>query len=206
MINDILKKLYNKDFQLKKAYIHSSFANQNGLESNEKLEFLGDSIIGYYVSLFLFEKNGDEGELTKLRAKMVSTKNFAKICDELSLAQNLKIIGEISEKIKANLFEAVIAEVYLKLENKEDVNRLIKFLILDHFNKNEFEDSKSMLQEKLQKTKFKIEYKSSPIKDGFECKVFNVGVLLGVGFGKNKKLAEQEAAKNALEKINKKEK
>ena len=205
MIKKILKKLYNRDFSFKTAFNHSSFANQNGLESNEKLEFLGDSIIGYFVSLNLFQKSGSEGELTKLRAKIVSTKNFARVCDEIKLTDDLNIIGEISEKIKANLLEAVVAEVYLSLENKDDIEKLIKFLILDRFNKNDFIDSKTLLQEELQKGDFKIEYKSKPIKNGFECSVFNAGVLLGKGSGKSKKIAEQEAAKSALEKINKKE-
>lgn len=206
MINEILKKLYNRQFEFKTAFNHSSFANQNGLESNERLEFLGDSIIGYFVSLFLFNQKGDEGQLTKTRAKMVSTKNFARICDEIGLVKNLKIIGEVSEKIKANLLEAVIAEVYLSLENKAEIEKLIKFLIIEDFSRHNFDDFKTSLQEELQKGEFKIEYKSKPIQNGFECKVYNLGELLGVGSGKNKKIAESDAAKNALEKIKKKEK
>lgn len=206
MINEILKKLYNKKFEFKTAFNHSSFANQNGLDSNEKLEFLGDSIINFYVSKVLFTKNGDEGDLSRIRAKMVSTKNFARICDELALTKNLKIIGEISEKIKANLFEAVVAEVFLNLEKEEDISKLINLLVISSFEKEKFVDSKTVLQEKLQKNKeYKIEYKSTAKKGGFEAKVFNLGCEIGVGFGKNKKEAEQSAAKNALEKISKKE-
>ena len=204
MINEILKKLYNRDFEFKTAFNHSSYANQNGLESNEKLEFLGDSIIGYFVSLHLFGKNADEGMLSKLRAKIVSTKNFARICDEVGLDKKLKIVGEISEKIKANLLEAVVAEVYLNLKNKNDIDRLIKFLILDDFDENKFQDSKTALQERLQKGDFKIEYKTVPIKDGFQCSVFNVGKKLGTGKGKNKKIAEQNAASDALKNLDKK--
>lgn len=204
MIKDILKKLYNRDFEFKTAFNHSSFANQNGLESNERLEFLGDSVIGYFVSLFLFSKNRSEGELSKTRAKIVSTKNFARICDSIHLAGGLRIIGEVSEKIKANLLEAVIAEVYLNLKNKNDIEKLIKFLILDGFDEEGFQDSKTLLQEKLQKGNFKIEYRSAPIKSGFECRVFNEGKLLGKGSGKSKKMAEQAAAKNALENLDKK--
>lgn len=207
MIKDYLKKLYNKDFEFKLAFNHSSYANLHSLESNEKLEFLGDSIIGFYVSKFLFEKKLDEGKLSKMRAKMVSTKNFAKICDELELCHELKIIGEISEKIKANLFEAVVAEIYLNLTNKNDIFKFIKPLVIDEFEKEKFDDFKTLLQEKLQKQKnYKIDYKTSTAKNGFNCKVYNLGKIIGSGFGANKKKAEQDAAKDALEKLSKKEK
>lgn len=199
MINEICKKVLGKTVKFKTAFNHSSYANKMGLESNEKLEFLGDSIINFYVTKHIFSINASEGKLSALRAKMVSTSFFAKVCDEIMLTKNLNIIGEISPKIKANLIEAVIAEIYLNLKSKDEIENIINYLIINKFSSSGLEDYKTALQEKLQKNKnYEISYTCALQENGFVASVYNKGKLLAQGVGKSKKLAEKDAAKNAL--------
>ena len=202
MINQICKEIFGQKFSFNVAFNHSSYANKFGLESNEKLEFLGDSIINFYVTNYVFNLEGNEGKLSTLRAKMVSTSFFEKVCDEIKLTKNLKIIGEISPKIKANLLEAVVAEVYLQLKEKSEIKRLIDFLIIKKFSAIGLEDYKTKLQELLQKNKhYQIVYKTKKEGAIFVSEVLNNGLLLSSGSGTSKKLAEKDAAKNALKKL-----
>lgn len=206
----------NKDL-LKTALTHSSYANENKLPcDNERLEFLGDSVLGFVTAEYLFSefKSRPEGELTKLRAAVVCEKSLFKFAEKISLGEYI-FMGKGEEhsggrnrpSIVSDAFEAVIAAVYL-----DGGMAAVKPYILDFIKeavKREanFKDNKSLLQEEIQKNKGNtIVYEeigeSGP--DHEKVFVFAVklnGEVIGEGQGKSKKEAEQAAAGNALLKI-----
>ena len=206
----------NKDL-LKKALTHTSYAYEHKLESNEKLEFLGDSILEFVSSKYLFDKfsNLKEGEMTKVRATVVCEKSLYKIAklhnfsDFLYLGKSEIVTGGKNRPaILADSVEAVIAAIYLDggLEPVE------KFIISNLSEEIELatkhvgdKDYKTVLQEKLQKHgEVKIEYEIikefGPDHDkSFIAEVKCDGKILATGEGKSKKEAQMQAAKKALE-------
>ena len=208
----------NKEI-LKKALTHTSYAYEKNLESNEKLEYLGDSILEFISSKYLYNnyKKLNEGEMTKVRATVVCEDSLYKIAikhnfsDFLYLGKSERMNnGHLSKAILADSVEAVIAAMYLDssidtvetfiIENLKDA---IEVASKNVGNK----DYKTVLQEKLQvngnvKIKYRILKEIGPDHDKtFESAVEVNGKELGKGIGKSKKLSEMEAAKNALEKI-----
>jgi len=209
----------NKEL-LKQALRHTSYANERNLESNEKLEFLGDSILEFLSSKYIYRNytNLREGEMTKVRATVVCEKSLYKVAklhnfsDFLYLGKSeQKTEGKQRPAILADSVEAVIAAIYIDggLEEAE------KFIIQNL--KKEIEeatkhvgdkDYKTVLQEKLQvHGEVKIEYKtigeSGPDHDKtFEADVEVNGKFLAKGKGKSKKEAQMQAAKKALENLN----
>ena len=206
----------NKDL-LKKALTHTSYAYEHKLESNEKLEFLGDSILEFVSSKYLFDKfsNLKEGEMTKVRATVVCEKSLYKIAklhnfsDFLYLGKSEIVTGGKNRPaILADSVEAIIAAIYLDggLEPAE------KFIISNLSEEIELatkhvgdKDYKTVLQEKLQKHgEVKIEYEIikefGPDHDkSFIAEVKCDGKILATGEGKSKKEAQMQAAKKALE-------
>ena len=206
----------NKDL-LKKALTHTSYAYEHKLESNEKLEFLGDSILEFVSSKYLFDKfsNLKEGEMTKVRATVVCEKSLYKIAklhnfsDFLYLGKSEIVTGGKNRPaILADSVEAIIAAIYLDggLEPAE------KFIISNLSEEIELatkhvgdKDYKTVLQEKLQKHgEVKIEYEIikefGPDHDkSFIAEVKCNGKILATGEGKSKKEAQMQAAKKALE-------
>lgn len=200
------------------AFIHKSFLNEAKSKelSNERLEFLGDSILSFIVSKYLYEKypNFEEGILTNLRAKLVNTKSLAESAKELKLGQLLILSkGEEESKgrenptILANSYEAFLGALFLD-QGIEKVGEFIYETIIpkaeNYVEKRVFKDPKSLLQEKIQSQK-----KESPIyrvitEEGpAHLKIFTVGAysgntLLAKGKGHSKHEAEEEAAKEAL--------
>ena len=208
----------NKEI-LKKALTHTSYAYERNLESNEKLEYLGDSILEFISSKYLYNnyKKLNEGEMTKVRATVVCEDSLYKVAvkhnfsDFLYLGKSERMNnGHLSKAILADSVEAVIAAMYLDssidtvetfiIENLKDA---IEVASKNVGNK----DYKTVLQEKLQvngnvKIKYRILKEIGPDHDKtFESAVEVNGKELGKGIGKSKKLSEMEAAKNALEKI-----
>ena len=206
----------NKDL-LKKALTHTSYAYEHKLESNEKLEFLGDSILEFISSKYIFNKfsNLKEGEMTKVRATVVCEKSLYKIAklhnfsDFLYLGKSEIVTGGKNRPaILADSVEAIIAAIYLDggLEPAE------KFTISNLSEEIELatkhvgdKDYKTVLQEKLQKHgEVKIEYEIikefGPDHDkSFIAEVKCDGKILATGEGKSKKEAQMQAAKKALE-------
>lgn len=206
----------NKD-SLKKALTHTSYAYEHKLESNEKLEFLGDSILEFISSKYIFNKfsNLKEGEMTKVRATVVCEKSLYKIAklhnfsDFLYLGKSEIVTGGKNRPaILADSVEAIIAAIYLDggLEPAE------KFIISNLSEEIELatkhvgdKDYKTVLQEKLQKHgEVKIEYEIikefGPDHDkSFIAEVKCDGKILATGEGKSKKEAQMQAAKKALE-------
>ena len=201
---------------LRNCFTHTSYSNEHGEVSNEKLEYLGDSILNFIVADYLYKTaKGDEGDLTKRRSEIVSTIPISNAIKQMGVEQFLLVgEGERNRPIKTNmcadLFEAIVAGIYLDggLENaKRFINEnLLKNVIKSPKMRSEG-DFKSSLQEYVQKYKLgKIEYKQLK-KSGpdhapeFTCCVTVNGQEKAKGVGGSKKQAEQLAAKAALKKI-----
>jgi len=206
---------------LKNAFVHRSYLNENKLyggPSNERLEFLGDSVLSIVVSRHLFLKlpNSPEGELTQLRAALVRTETLAKLANDLSLGQYLFLSkgeedsrGRDNNSILANTFEAFIGAVYVD-QGLDVAGKFLEKQILSKWKKlseSAVSDNKSKLQEVLQRI-----YHESPTYTlvsswgpdharNFEMGVYLGKKILGKGMGKNKQEAAQNAASDALLKI-----
>lgn len=212
-------KFKNKEYILE-ALTHSSYSNENKKYNfNERLEFLGDSVLSIVVSDYLFknEKELPEGELTKLRASIVCEESLSEVANKINLGEYM-LLGKGEEatggreriSILADAFEAVIAAIYLD-GSIEDAKKFIltnmEYIILDARRGKIFRDYKTHLQEILQgKGENNIWYNLVDEKGPDHNKrfVMEVGIneeVLGVGEGKSKKEAEQFAARVALDKI-----
>lgn len=202
---------------LVEALSHSSYANEKKKCrcSNERLEFLGDSVLSIIVSDYLFSHYPDmpEGELTKLRASLVCEKALHVFAKEIHLGEFL-LLGKGEENtggrerssILADAFEAVIAAIYLDGGMEPAAKHVLRF-IPKHAEKSGnlgFRDYKTVLQEIIQKNpEEKVEYvlagESGPDHDkAFTVQVCLNSNVIGTGTGKSKKSAEQMAAKEAL--------
>lgn len=202
---------------LKNALTHSSYANETRTlnSSNERLEFLGDSVLSIIVSDYLFKtyKNLPEGELTKLRASLVCEKSLCEFSKQLGLGNYLLLgRGEMQNggnsrpSILADAFEAVLAAMYLDGGMEVARNHVMRFVLdeLKHTDDEVFKDYKTYLQEVIQKNpEEQLAYVLTDQKGPDHDKLFTVEVhlnsnVIGVGEGKSKKAAEQAAAKQAL--------
>lgn len=210
-------KFKNKDF-IFNALTHSSYANERKIPSgsNERLEFLGDSVLSIVVSEHLYTHltNIAEGELTKLRASLVCEKSLHIFAKQINLGDFL-LLGKGEENtggrerpsILADAFEAVIAAIYLDGGIEPARTHILKFMPkdLEHSAKFAFKDFKTVLQEVVQKNpEEKVEYVLIGEEGPDHNKRFVVEVMLnsqviGSGKGRSKKEAEQLAAKEALE-------
>ena len=205
-----------KDKQLlTHALTHSSYANERHLSygSNERLEFLGDSVLGVITAEYFYNNfNLPEGELTKLRAATVCEESLFNFAKELNLGENLLLgKGEIRThgaerpSILSDAFESVIAAIYLDGGMEEAKKFVLHFISKAVITKPSFHDYKTALQEIIQKNHDEhITYilvgESGPDHDkSFEVEVHLNSNVIGHGKGRSKKIAEQEAAKRALE-------
>lgn len=203
---------------LENALTHSSYANEvrNGITSNERLEFLGDSVLSIIVSDYIFKefKNIPEGELTKLRASLVCEKSLCAFSRELELGRFLKLGkgedhngGRERDSILADAFEAVLAAMYLDGGMEVARKHVMRFVLpeLEHTDDEVFKDYKTALQEIIQRNPeeyvtYILTGESGPDHDKlFEVEVHLNSNVIGKGMGKSKKRAEQMAAKQALE-------
>lgn len=209
-------KFKNKSYILE-ALTHSSYSNENkNYKFNERLEFLGDSVLSIVISDYLFkkEKNLPEGELTKLRANIVCEESLSEVAGQIHLGEYL-LLGKGEEatggrdriSILADALEAIIAAIYLDgglEEASKFIFRFMEEIIENSIEGKIFRDYKTYLQEVLQsKGEQHIWYKLIEEKGPDHNKrfVMEVGIndkVLGVGEGKSKKDAEQVAAKSAL--------
>lgn len=208
---------------LRLAFIHRSYLNESRVEkeSNERLEFLGDSIISFVISDHLYRTypGFDEGILTNLRSLVVNTKSLANMSKTLNFGDKLFLSkgeedsgGRENQSLLANTFEAFTGALFMD----QGIDAVSKFLrdtliptISEHVQKKVFKDPKSLLQEKVQSRKqnsplYKVLSEEGPA----HSKTFTIGVyveneLLGEGSGKSKQEAEEIAAGAALEKISK---
>ena len=218
-----LKEL-NREFQdeglLKLALTHSSYANQHqGMESNEKLEFLGDAILQLVITRFLYAhgQGRGEGELTKIRAMIVCEPSLYEVALKWNLGHHILIShgeeatgGRVRQSLLADAVEAIIAALYLDqgLEAADElVLTFFDVIIQRALNHEIILDYKTRLQELLQESgeitiRYELErFEGPPHRRKFFTKVSVDEITMGRGSGMSKKEAEQEAAKNALSKL-----
>lgn len=211
-------KFKNKDLLIN-ALTHTSYAHENNKESNEKLEFLGDSILEFVSSEYIYNKypNLQEGEMTKVRATVVCEESLYKIAKSHGFGEFLflgrsevKTGGKNRPAILADSVEAVIAAIYLDGGLQEADKFIIENLDKEIEKATKHvgdKDYKTVLQEKLQEHgEVKIEYEiineTGPDHDKyFEAQVKCNGKILAQGKGKSKKEAHMHAAKKALENL-----
>lgn len=205
---------------LENALTHSSYANENkakGLQSNERLEFLGDSILGMVVADHLYRNHPDlpEGELTRTRAALVCEESLVEVAAELNLGEYLRLgKGEESgggrkrPSIQADAVEAVLAAVYLDGgigSARKIIQRYILCREIEGLNSSR--DYKTALQELVQREsgqvlKYRLTGEEGPDHDKrFFVEVDLNGTPVGSGKGHSKKEAEQMAAKAAIAKL-----
>ncbi len=202
---------------IEEALSHSSYANEKKKtrHSNERLEFLGDSVLSIVVSQYLFEHytHLPEGELTKIRASLVCEKSLHEFAKQIDLG-NFILLGKGEENtggrerpsILADAFEAVIASVFLDGGLEAARKHIMHFIPENVENiRSSFSDYKTVLQEIIQKNpEEKVEYRLAGQSGPDHNKAFTIQVCLnsnviGTGRGRSKKEAEQMAAKEALE-------
>ena len=203
---------------LQNALSHSSYANErwhNSLLSNERLEFLGDSILGMLVADHLYSNFPErpEGELTKMRADMVCERALAQIAHRIGLGEHL-LLGKGEEQgggrnrdsILADAVESVIAACYLD-GGMDAAKQFVQKFVLEQVSTAPVhnKDYKTVLQEKVQQKRnqtlvYTLVGESGPDHDKhFEVELSLNGQVIGRGVGSSKKRAEQDAARMALE-------
>ena len=205
---------------LQNALTHSSYANErwhNSLLSNERLEFLGDSVLGMLVAEYLYRNfpNRPEGELTRMRADMVCEQTLAAAANRIGLGVHLLLGhgeeqggGRTRNSILADAMESVIAASFLDGGMEAALQIVRTFIFVEvPVTKLHNADYKTQLQEMVQQKKnqtlaYELVGQSGPDHDKrFDVEVSLNGVVVGFGSGSSKKRAEQDAARAAIEKL-----
>lgn len=201
---------------IKQAFSHSSFVNEmkrKGMESYERLEFLGDAVLEMICSEYLFMQYTDmpEGKLTKLRASIVCEYTLSSVSEQLHLGDYVLLSkgeeqtgGRIRSSILCDLFESVLGAIYLDGGMEAAAKYVNTFLLKDIENKQLFYDAKTILQEMVQRdgkgivTYELLEEKGPDHSKTFVTQVSVDGVRLASGEGSSKKNAQQMAAYKAI--------
>ena len=208
---------FNNITLLQNALTHSSYANErwhDSLRSNERLEFLGDSILGMVVAEHLYRNFPDrpEGELTRMRADMVCEQSLAAIAEKLELGRHLMLGhgeeagGRTRPSILADAVESIIAAAFLDGGMEAALGIIQRFVLTDvPVSRLRNADYKTALQELVQQKKnqvlsYALVGESGPDHDkSFRVEVSLNGTVVGAGMGSSKKRAEQDAARAAME-------
>lgn len=209
---------------LKTALTHTSFSHEKkyDVDNNEKLEFLGDAVLELVISKHLFKtyKELSEGELTKFRASVVCEESLARVAKEINIGNNIRL-GKGEElgggrkrfSILSDAFEAIIGAIYLDSNDILEVEKFIlskmENIIKEKRKTFEMNDAKTYLQEIIQKTstepiKYEVIKEEGPAHNKtFTIKITHSNKELGIGKGKSKKDAEQNAAFKAISQLQK---
>ena len=215
--NDLLKKINistSNSSLYQEALTHSSYANEHNVKSNERLEFLGDAILEVLMSKYLFDHypNQDEGFLTKQRAKYVCEESLVIYSSAINLKEYIRLgngdllIKGPTDAMIADALEALLAAIYLDKGIEATIVFFNKFIVENINKTNLIVDYKTLLQELMISEKRIIKYKiiqeAGPAHNKrFKAAVYlNDIILIGTGIGKTKKEAEQNAAKDVLDK------
>lgn len=220
-MNELEEKIeyhFKNQSYLKTALTHSSYANETKAAggSNERLEFLGDSILGVVVADYLFKNFPDlpEGDLTKKRAALVCEKACCGFSKQMDIGKHLLLShgeqnsgGRTRSSILADAFESIIAAIYMDGGMEEARKFILRFVLplLQTAKPKAFKDYKTALQEIIQQNpEERLEYvligESGPDHDKhFTVEVHLNSNVIGKGGGRSKKEAEQQAAREAME-------
>ncbi len=199
---------------LLQALTHSSYANEHNCKSNERLEFLGDSVLSICMSTYLYSTcDISEGEMTKIRAMYVCEEALVIYAEKIKLNTYLllgngeeQMGGRFRQAIIADAFEAILGSIYLD-SGFDTCFDVFKRIVLPHIELVDVLDNKSKLQELAQADKRTISYQIISESGPAHNKTFEAivklenEIVLGKGIGKTKKEAEQNAACQALSKI-----
>ncbi len=198
------------------AFTHSSYANEHHATSNERLEYLGDSVLGLIIGDYLYNNyHVNEGKLSKVRSSFVCTQNLSKVGRELGLQHKIKVGHslkgvEISDALIEDMVESMIAVIYLCKGLKVAYKAVIDLLNVKSTLKAGVKptDYKSILQEFCQKNKYDIKYVFSTYltkggQTNFKSGVTINGEFYKYGTGSTKREAEQNSARLTLAKIEK---
>jgi ribonuclease-3 len=215
----IINYKFNNSKLLNQALIHSSYANEHNMskeENNERLEFLGDAVLEIITSNYLFNKYPAmlEGELTKFRASIVCEPTLANFSKEIELGKYIFLGkgeensgGRHRDSVLSDAVEALIGAIFIDGGISEATKFVEKTLLYDVEKRKLFVDSKTHLQELIQKTSDEpVEYvvvkeKGPDHNKEFIIEVKHRGTTIGSGSGRSKKSAEQEAAFDAINKL-----
>lgn len=192
------------------ALTHTSYANEHGVPSYERLEFLGDAVLELVSSDYIYSTNKyNEGEMSRKRSLYVCENALYEYSKEINLKDYIKVgngIREANKTVIADVFEALIGAMYLE-KGLDTVRKFFNILIVPYIESNVdfLMDYKSTLQELVQTEKKSVEYKvvneGGPAhKKYFDVLVVIDGIVYGKGRGQSKKEAEQHAAKEAINK------
>jgi ribonuclease-3 len=200
----------------KQAFSHKSALDPrlHTVTSNERLEYLGDSILSTIVAEYLFQKypNSDEGFLTKMRSKIVKRKTLNRIADDMGIDVILQETNDtrLSESMKGNALEALVGAIYLEKGFDTTKKIVVSKILRRHLNIQDLEDNddnyKSQLLEFCQKKGSEIDYRvmerfKFDNRDRFKIAVFVDGKEIAMGEDFNKKSAEQNASYKALKSL-----
>lgn len=223
-LNNLEKRLgvaFKNQILLAQALTHRSFLNETDgkVLSNERLEFLGDAVISFVISSWLYKKfpHYPEGHLTNIRSGLVKTESLAIVAKKIEIGSFLSLSrgerksgGEKNPSLLANTFEAIVGAICLD-QGIEAANKIVRRNLLSLLKKiiksGEFKGFKSLLQEEMQaKKRFSPDYRTIKEEGPDHAKTFTIGVyaqgkLITTGVGRSKKEAEESAAKAALEKL-----
>ncbi len=202
-------KIKNEELLLT-ALTHSSYANEEKVNSYERLEFLGDAVLELATSEYFYLKtNLKEGDMSKVRASYVCENALFEYSNKIGLTKHIRAgngISKLTESIVADCFESVLAVIFLEhgfsVAKKFALSIIVPYIESGY---NFIHDSKSYLQEMVQTDKKSLEYvvtsETGPAHDKtFEVDVLVDGIRFGHGIGKSKKEAEQSAANDAIKK------
>lgn len=191
------------------AFTHSSYANIKGTKSNERLEFFGDTLLSTIISeKIYFDMDYREGDLSKLRSRIVSMAPLAELIENMGLSDYLLYMGSLTNNMKADLMEAIIAAIYIDggmTETRKFVSRVFGETVKSMEQLNILADSKSYLQENFSDSEIKYTCSKSGADHNptFLATVIINGTVCGRGEGTSKKQAEKMAASEAIKKLNK---
>lgn len=193
------------------ALTHSSFAYENEVESNERLEFLGDAVLEIFMSEYLYknQKEMAEGIMTKKRAQLVCEEALFKYSNKINLVEYLRLgrgenIKGASQATIADAFEALMGAIYLDLGYKDAKKAFYRLVIPNIDLTSDIKDFKTILQEYVQGDRKTINYKiineSGPSHDKlFEAAVYLDGnIILGQGVGKTKKRSRTKGGRRSI--------
>ena len=213
-LQQVLHYTFKNPALLRIALTHTSFANESKVPTthNERLEFLGDSVLSVVVADHLFHQSKrPEGELSRMRASLVSEEALFQFAEEIQLGEYLRLGhgeelggGRTRPSVVSDAFEAVIAALYLDGGLEVARNFIMPFITE---GKTAEEDYKTRLQEVVQQSpdaalRYEVVDETGPDHDKkFTVSVWRNGTHLADGIGRSKKAAEQNAAKKALEKL-----
>jgi ribonuclease-3 len=204
---------------LNQSLTHSSFAHEAGIPDNERLEYLGDAVLKLVITEYIYNKfpTKPEGDLTKIRATVISDETLANVADKMNLGRYLLLSenekrtgGAVRKSNLANSLEALIGAIYLDAglgRSRDFLLEILRGEIEKVSAEDYIKDFKSVLQEYSQKRKWELPHYRVLSESGPRHKrIFTIGVkvsgkLLGKGSGLSKKEAEQKAAEQAYKKI-----